>query len=53
MPAVLVFMVAGLQLPVIVFREELGSDGATAFWQSGPIAVKLGTCLFYTSAAAQ
>ena len=35
-------MVAGFHVPGILFVEVAGSAGAVAFWQSGPIAVKVG-----------
>ena len=40
-------MVAGLHVPVIPLLDVVGSVGAAAFWQSGPIAVNAGvTCGF-------
>ena len=41
-PAVVVLMVAGAQVPVMPFNEVPGSAGAAEFWQSGPIAVNVG-----------
>ena len=41
-PAVVVLMVAGLQVPVMPFNEVPGSAGAAEFWQSGPISVNVG-----------
>jgi hypothetical protein len=39
LPAVVVLMEAGLQVPVIagIFEELAGNDGATEFWHRGPI----------------
>ena len=41
-PAVLVLMLAGLQLPLTLFVEVAGSDGAALFWHRGPIVAKVG-----------
>ena len=44
-PAVLVLIVEGLQVPLMEFVEVSGKDGATAFWHKGPIAANAGvTC---------
>ena len=41
-PAVAVFIVAGLHVPVIPLFDVVGRTGAVLFWQSGPIAVNVG-----------
>ena len=41
-PVADVFIVAGLQVPVILLFDVVGSDGAVAFWHSGPTWVKVG-----------
>ena len=45
-PTVAVLMVAGFQVPVIPLVEVAGKTGATLFWHSGPIALKIGAILF-------
>ena len=37
-----VLIVAGLHVPLIPLVEVVGSVGAAAFWQSGPMAVNVG-----------
>jgi hypothetical protein len=41
-PTVAVLMVAGLQVPVTPFLDEVGRAGAVAFWHSGPIWSNVG-----------
>jgi len=41
-PAVLVFIVEGLHVPVIPLLDVVGRAEAVLFWQSGPIAVNVG-----------
>ena len=36
-PAMLVFITAGSQVPFIPFLERVGRSGASAFWHRGPI----------------
>ena len=40
-PVADVFIVAGLHVPVILLLEVVGSDGAVAFWQRGPICANV------------
>ena len=42
MPVVAVFIVAGLQVPVMPLLEIVGNAGAVEFWHSGPICVNTG-----------
>ena len=42
-PAVVVLMTAGLQVPVIPLFETFGNAGGAEFWQSGPICVNAGS----------
>ena len=37
-----VLIVAGLHVPVILLLEVDGNNGATEFWQIGPICVNTG-----------
>ena len=41
-PAVVVLIVAGAHVPVMPLFDTNGNAPATLFWQSGPIAVKVG-----------
>jgi hypothetical protein len=41
-PAMAVLIVAGLQVPVMPFVDVKGNDGATSFWQRGPMGLKEG-----------
>jgi hypothetical protein len=41
-PATVVLIDAGLQVPVTPSREDAGNNGATEFWHNGPIWVKVG-----------
>ena len=41
-PTVVVFIIAGLQVPVMPFVDVVGSAGAILFRQSGPIALTIG-----------
>jgi hypothetical protein len=47
LPGVVVLIEAGLQVPVMagIFEELAGNDGATEFWQRGPIWVNVGVIL--------
>jgi hypothetical protein len=47
-PAVAVLIVAGLQVPVIPFREVVGSTGAVEPSQIGAMAVKVGITAAFT-----
>ena len=44
-PTEAVLMAAGLQVPAIPSVEAAGNAGAVAFWQSGPMAAKVGVTL--------
>jgi hypothetical protein len=49
-PAADVLIVAGLQVPVMLFVELAGSAGAVEFRQRGPICVNVGViCGFMTT----
>ena len=41
-PVVAVFIVAGFHVPLILLEDVAGNVGAVEFWQSGPIAAKVG-----------
>ena len=41
-PAVDVFIVDGLQVPLILFCEVVGNGGAVLFWHKGPMGVNTG-----------
>ena len=41
-PLVVVLIIAGLQVPVILLLDVVGSAGAVLFWHNGPIGVKAG-----------
>ena len=43
------FMVEGLQLPVIPFKDVPGSAGAVLFWHNGPNCVKVGVIWLVTT----
>ena len=48
-PIVDVFMIAGLQVPVIPLLDVAGRPGAVVFWHNGPICVNVGTtCVLIT-----
>ena len=42
MPLAVVLITAGLQVPVILLLDVVGSTGAVLFWHSGPICVNTG-----------
>ncbi len=44
-PTVAVLIVAGLQVPVILLVDVVGSAGAVAFWHNGPICANAGVTL--------
>jgi hypothetical protein len=48
-PPVEVLIVAGFHVPVIPFVDVVGKAGAVVFWQSGPIAAKVGATRAVTS----
>ena len=50
-PTLAVLIVAGLHVPVIagIFVELVGNTGGMLFWQSGPIALKVGVIVSGTS----
>ena len=42
MSLVVVLITAGLQVPVILLLDVVGSTGAVLFWHNGPICVNTG-----------
>jgi hypothetical protein len=48
-PTAAVLMVAGLQVPVILLLEVVGSAGAVLFWHKGPICVNVGAMALVTT----
>ena len=42
MPAVVVVIVAGIQVPEMPFNEVAGRAGGVEFWHSGPIGSNVG-----------
>jgi hypothetical protein len=47
-PAVAVLIVAGLQVPLMLFVEVAGNAGAVLFWHKGPMALKDGVTSAFT-----
>ena len=45
-PATVVLMVAGVQLPIIPLVEVVGSIGSGEFWHKGPMPLKMGVTWF-------
>ena len=41
-PATVVFIDDGLQVPVMPSSDTNGNNGGSEFWHSGPICVKVG-----------
>jgi hypothetical protein len=48
-PAIVVLIVAGFQVPLIPLRDVEGITGAVEFWHKGPIGVKFGTTELLTA----